>query len=517
MTNLMPACGYSVATRRALVRALAITTLLVVSLFQVGCGGRTADQQERLDRLENRMDHELGRLQPRLDLDWDVVVPVDESDIPALEGGEDCNDNGIDDLYDFAQYIPRGPYDVGNEPWELAAGDLDGDNLLDLVVSNHADGTVTILWQRAHRNFEPGPRLNVEALPSCVVVEDFDADGDLDIAVGHMPETDPLGYISMLWNDGDASWPDFRSVQGLVLGGELEPRKAPRCIIAADIAADDARAEGSARSDLVATSGADTAAKVTLLVNPGNGTFEPTRHNRLGRNEEFARLTGNPYGLVATDWDNDSDMDLVVAGGESESNIAFLRNLRIEEPEAGSEFSDWLMKPLNTGSAPKAIASGDLVGDDNGFDDLAVVNAGSGDVAVIINTGHLGGQWAIHSLEPVPYLVGEGAQDIAIADLDDDGALDIAVPVPDEDKVVILANNGSGRFADSRDRPHKIELPVRGGPRGILAADLDRDGRIELAVANRDTGKVWVLHRRATAAAMPYYCRYGTVTRRPNE
>ena len=210
-------------------------------------------------------------------------------------------------------------------------------------------------------------------------------------------------------------------------------------------------------------------------------------------------------------------MDLIVAGGESESNVAFLRDLRIEDPAAGSEFSDWLMKPLNTGSAPTAIASGDLVGDDNGFDDLAVVNAGSGDVAVLINTGHLGGQWDIEALEPLSYLVGEGAQDIAIADLDDDGNLDIAVPVPDENKVVILANNGSGRFADSRDRPHKIELPVRGGPRGILAADLDRDGRIELAVANRDTGKVWVLHRRATAAAMPYYCRYGTVTRRPNE
>ena len=42
------------------------------------------------------------------------------------------------------------------------------------------------------------------------------------------------------------------------------------CIIAADIAADDARTEGSARADLVATSGTDLDTKVTLLVNSGD-------------------------------------------------------------------------------------------------------------------------------------------------------------------------------------------------------------------------------------------------------
>jgi len=81
-------------------------------------------------------------------------------------------------------------------------------------------------------------------------------------------------------------------------------------------------------------------------------------------------------------------------------------------------------------------------------------------------------------------------QDTVLADLDNDGDLDIAATIegPDTfDEVVVLLNNGNGGFGAA------INYGVGGFPNGLAAADMDLDGDIDLLCANRGSGDVSLL------------------------
>src|SRR5262249_36785193 len=78
------------------------------------------------------------------------------------------------------------------------------------------------------------------------------------------------------------------------------------------------------------------------------------------------------------------------------------------------------------------------------------------------------------------------ARDV-LADLDADGALDIAVADYGDDDVSVALGNGDGPFGvPARDA-------VGTGPQGILAADLDEDGTLDLATADTGSSSMSVL------------------------
>ncbi|RNC81642.1 MAG: VCBS repeat-containing protein [Phycisphaera sp.] len=87
-------------------------------------------------------------------------------------------------------------YDVGDEPTEVRADDLDNDGFSDIVVINEADGTVSVLLNVLDggavggRSFSDQIVIDLrndvfapDPLPSSVALADLDDDGDLDIAV----------------------------------------------------------------------------------------------------------------------------------------------------------------------------------------------------------------------------------------------------------------------------------------------------------------------------------------------
>jgi hypothetical protein len=79
-----------------------------------------------------------------------------------------------------------------------------------------------------------------------------------------------------------------------------------------------------------------------------------------------------------------------------------------------------------------------------------------------------------------------GPQAIALGDFNRDKYSDLVVVSP-EDDVVVLLNDGTGKFVDELDNSGAD------GPVAVVVADFNRDGRLDVATANRDSGTVTVL------------------------
>ena len=84
-----------------------------------------------------------------------------------------------------------------------------------------------------------------------------------------------------------------------------------------------------------------------------------------------------------------------------------------------------------------------------------------------------------------------------MADLNGDGKADIAVGNTDDNTVSVLLNHGDGTFAP------KVDYATSGSPTSLLAADLNGDGRADLAAGNSNDNSVSVLlnHGDGTFAA----------------
>ncbi|MBI4469099.1 MAG: VCBS repeat-containing protein [Acidobacteria bacterium] len=84
------------------------------------------------------------------------------------------------------------------------------------------------------------------------------------------------------------------------------------------------------------------------------------------------------------------------------------------------------------------------------------------------------------------FAAGAGARSIAAADFNRDGKLDLAVANGQASSVSILLGDGTGGFGA------KTDIPVGAGPR-VVVTDFNRDGKLDLAVANFVSNTVSIL------------------------
>jgi hypothetical protein len=132
-------------------------------------------------------------------------------------------------------------------------------------------------------------------------------------------------------------------------------------------------------------------------------------------------------------------------------------------------FAERVAHPVSDG--PVVMATLDLDGD--GHLDLAVAEIGDGAGHVALLQGAGDGTFAAagsYATIPTPL-------SIAAADLDTDGRTDLALATADQNTVSVLLNQSDGTLTT-----HVYE--AGDNPGALVLADLDGDGRLDLAVAN---------------------------------
>jgi hypothetical protein len=208
--------------------------------------------------------------------------------------------------------------------------------------------------------------------------------------------------------------------------------------------------------------------KVSILLGNPDGTFGPP----------IIFQAGYPVSIASGDMNSDGNQDLIVAeyGGTGTGDIGIFLG------DGTGHFK--LFGAYQAGIEPISLAVADFNGDGNL--DVGVANTGndgSGESMMVFfgnGTGALG--------KPVYYpfkLRDGGPLSIAAGDLTGDGHIDLVLGVVDISKnnpsfVAIFLNDGTGKFKlTSKYFPG-------GFPYDIVLADLNRDSKLDIAVAVDD-------------------------------
>lgn len=173
---------------------------------------------------------------------------------------------------------------------------------------------------------------------------------------------------------------------------------------------------------------------------------------------------GHPSVDVLTyDHDGDGVLDVVVSGGG-----------RVVVLEGDGEGRFEVAASVEAGQYPVDLALGDL--DEDGHADVAVANHEATHVTLLF-----GGPDGLASgrSERLPVGVAPHAHAVALADLDEDGHLDLLVDDRDGERLQLFAGRGDGSFV--RGEP----VAVGGDPyRGMTVVDVDGDGHLDVVTPN---------------------------------
>lgn len=140
--------------------------------------------------------------------------------------------------------------------------------------------------------------------------------------------------------------------------------------------------------------------------------------------------------------------------------------------------------PLNIGSRPNDIAVADLNKD--GRLDIVTSNA-EDSLTVLLGDGR-------GSFTPAPGApIKAAAHLVAIGDVNNDRSLDLALTHHDSFGVEILLGAGDGRFSPAAGSPFTAHQGVKAHNHGLALSDFNSDGNLDITTSNQDDNSVSVL------------------------
>ena len=140
--------------------------------------------------------------------------------------------------------------------------------------------------------------------------------------------------------------------------------------------------------------------------------------------------------------------------------------------------------PLNIGSRPNDIA----VADWNKDGKLDIATCNDGDTLTVLLGNGLGG------FTPAPGSpINVAAHLIAAGDVNNDRNPDLALTHHDSFGVVVLLGTGDGRFAAAPGSPFTAHQGTKAHNHGLVLSDLNADGNLDITTSNQDDNSVSVL------------------------
>jgi len=325
-------------------------------------------------------------------------------------------------------------FGIVDGPNALVVDDFNSDGNLDLAVGNLGADTISVLLGDGSGGFAPQSLFVVGESPNAIASNDFNGDGKVDLAI---TKREP-DAIAILFGNGNGVFGAPRAYSSNKIG--------TRGLVVADFNSD-------GRSDSAVTNTLGNS--VSIFLADGLGGFEPANDFPVG---------GNPFGVAAADFNSDGKTDLVVTTTDSNSST---NNVFVLYGDGLGHLS--IPNIIAQVSSAWSVAANDLNND--GHPDIAVPDNVSNTVVVILNTGP--GTFS----PPTSYAVGSEPRSIATGDFNGDGYRDITTSNEFSADISILMNDGQGGFSAP------TSFSVGPQPTGVIAADLDRDSYCDLAVA----------------------------------
>ncbi|MFB9877068.1 FG-GAP repeat domain-containing protein [Planobispora siamensis] len=175
-----------------------------------------------------------------------------------------------------------------------AVGDFDGDDHVDLVVTNYSDPSFSVLPGNGDGTFRAAVTTSTVETVYSAVSGDFDGDGADDLAT-----TNSSGSVHVLLGDGDGTFqPPVDTGAGAAMS---------------EIVVRDFDSDG--RTDLAVTGSFMNVNSVEVLLGDGDGTFQPTAFYPGGT---------NLWGFVGADFDADGTPDLATLDATTNSAVVLI-------------------------------------------------------------------------------------------------------------------------------------------------------------------------------------------------
>lgn len=242
----------------------------------------------------------------------------------------------------------------GSQPSALAAGDLNGDGLMDLVVALKNDAKIAVLLNQGSGTLKFSQKLDVGNEPVGLAIGDFNQDNQADIAVANQaPVTGkPNNYtVSLLFNQGAGIYLDSGTSELQIPVG-----KQPTSVAITDT-------DSNGIPDLVVScTGAD---KLTIFKNFGGLNVMPYDIS----------TDSQPRNIVINDMNGDAIPDIIVPCSGNDKVNFFLNN-------RGMGFESAKLISQSAGCAmPNQVAILDV--DNDGRSDIGV--GGNGCISGLFN------------------------------------------------------------------------------------------------------------------------------------
>jgi len=156
---------------------------------------------------------------------------------------------------------------------------------------------------------------------------------------------------------------------------------------------------------------------------------------------------------------------------------------------------------LPAGSGPVRVCIADLDGD--GKPDIIAASAQDGIISIYQNV-ITNGTLSVSSFAPMRVVLpmlstsNNSPIDLAIADVDGDGKLDILATDSDDGVISIFRNIGTNSIITSNSFSFRVDVMASMGIRGLAVRDLNEDGMPDIVVGNPQTGTVSILENLST-------------------